>query len=75
MRVRGHGLGITSSRPGDIDAHNELTLEEGMVFVMHPNQYIPESGSLLCGETVVVTPAGARSLSSRSAMLDVIRTA
>jgi Xaa-Pro aminopeptidase len=72
MRVRGHGLGITSDRPGDIVDRNERVLESGMVFVMHPNQYIPESGYLMCGETVVVTDNGARSLSARPAQLDVI---
>jgi Xaa-Pro dipeptidase len=72
MRVRGHGLGITSSCPGDIESENHLELESGMVFVMHPNQYIPESGYLLCGETVVIGPRGAESLSSRDAQLDVI---
>jgi Xaa-Pro dipeptidase len=72
MRVRGHGLGITSDRPGDIVEGNERVLERGMVFVMHPNQYIPESGYLMCGEPVVVTQTGARSLSARQAELDVI---
>jgi Xaa-Pro dipeptidase len=72
MRVRGHGLGITSDRPGDIVDSNERVLESGMVFVMHPNQYLPESGYLMCGEPVVVTPSGARSLSARQAALDVI---
>jgi Xaa-Pro dipeptidase len=72
MRVRGHGLGITSDRPGDIVEGNERVLESGMVFVMHPNQYIPESGYLMCGEPVVVMPNGSRSLSARQAMLDVI---
>jgi Xaa-Pro dipeptidase len=72
MRVRGHGLGITSDRPGDIVDSNERVLESGMVFVMHPNQYIPESGYLMCGEPVVVTASGARSLSARQAELDVI---
>jgi Xaa-Pro dipeptidase len=72
MRVRGHGLGITSDRPGDIADSNERVLESGMVFVMHPNQYIPESGYLMCGEPVVVTASGARSLSARQAELDVI---
>ncbi len=47
-------------------------LESGMVFVMHPNQYIPESGYLMCGEPVVVTDDGARALSARPAALDVI---
>ena len=72
MRVRGHGLGITSDRPGDIVDTNTRVLESGMVFVMHPNQYIPESGYLMCGEPVVIGPTGARALSARSAKLDVI---
>ena len=72
MRVRGHGLGITSDRPGDIVDRNERVLESGMVFVMHPNQYIPESGYLMCGETVVVAEDGAKSLSECNAQLDVI---
>jgi Xaa-Pro dipeptidase len=72
MRVRGHGLGITSDAPGDITVDNEARLEDGMVFVMHPNQYLPETGYLMCGEPVVVTPAGARALSGRTATLDSI---
>jgi Xaa-Pro dipeptidase len=72
MRVRGHGLGITSDRPGDIVERNERLLESGMVFVMHPNQYLPESGYLMCGEPVVVTGSGSRALSARPAQLDVI---
>ncbi len=72
MRVRGHGLGITSDRPGDIVERNERVLESGMVFVMHPNQYLPESGYLMCGEPVVVMSDGARPLTARPAQLDVI---
>ena len=72
MRVRGHGLGITSDRPGDIVERNERELESGMMFVMHPNQYLPDSGYLMCGESVVVTPSNARALSVRPAALDVI---
>ena len=72
MRVRGHGLGITSDRPGDIVEGNARVLETGMVFVMHPNQYLPESGYLMCGEPVVVTDQGCRALSNRPAQLDVV---
>ena len=32
-----------------------------MIFVMHPNQYIPETGYLMCGEPVVITAEGRRS--------------
>jgi Xaa-Pro dipeptidase len=72
MRVRGHGLGITSDAPGDITLGSEARLEDGMVFVMHPNQYLPETGYLMCGEPVVITPGGAEALSARPAALDCI---
>jgi Xaa-Pro dipeptidase len=72
MRVRGHGLGITSDLPGDVTVDSATTLEEGMIFVMHPNQYIPETGYLMCGEPVVITPGGAQALSAREAELDSI---
>jgi len=72
MRVRGHGLGITSDLPGDLTVDNEARMEAGMTFVMHPNQYIPETGYLMCGEPVVITPAGAKELSSRAAELDCV---
>ena len=72
MRVRGHGLGITSDAPGDLTVDSEARMEDGMVFVMHPNQYLPETGYLMCGEPVVVTPGGAMALSERTATLDSI---
>jgi Xaa-Pro aminopeptidase len=72
MRVRGHGLGITSDAPGDLTVDSDALLEEGMIFVMHPNQYLPETGYLMCGEPVVVTPTGAEALSLRTATLDRI---
>ncbi|HUB95665.1 MAG TPA: M24 family metallopeptidase [Stellaceae bacterium] len=72
MRVRGHGLGITSDRPGDLTADSDVVLEEGMVFVMHPNQYLPETGYMMCGEPVVITAHGAEALSTETATLDVI---
>ncbi len=69
MRVRGHGLGRLSSLPGDITVDNHTVLEEDMVFVMHPNQYLPETGYLMCGEPVRITPDGAEALSSEMATL------
>ena len=72
MRVRGHGLGITSSQPGDLHDESQTLFEEGMVFVMHPNQYIPETGYLMCGEPVVISHNGAISLSDRDAELDFV---
>jgi Xaa-Pro aminopeptidase len=51
---------------------NDIILEEGMLFVIHPNQYIPETGYLLCGEPVVITSSGAKALTKRRPALDVI---
>jgi Xaa-Pro aminopeptidase len=72
MRVRGHGLGITSDRPGDLTSDSDRVLERGMVFVMHPNQYLPETGYMMCGEPVVITDRGAEALSAETATLDVV---
>ncbi len=72
MRVRGHGLGNISNLPGDIGSDNPMVLEEGMLFVMHPNQYLPGSGYLLCGEPVLITPGGAQPLTRRWAKLTSI---
>ncbi len=74
MRVRGHGLGVTSSQPGDLHDASDIVFEEGMVFVMHPNQYLPETGYLMCGEPVVISHNGAISLSDHDAKLDTIAT-
>jgi Xaa-Pro aminopeptidase len=72
MRVRGHGLGITSDLPGDLVNESERKLEAGMTFVMHPNQYLPETGYLMCGEPVVITPGGAKALTAKVAELDSV---
>jgi len=69
IRRRGHGLGFASIRPGDVALDNPTTLAPGMVFMIHPNQYLPETGYLLCGEPVLITPAGAEPLTGRQAAL------
>jgi len=62
MRVRGHGLGCGSFAPGSLEDDNKTKLEEGMTFIIHPNQYLPETGYLTLGDTVVMTQTKARSL-------------
>lgn len=62
MRVRGHGLGCGSSAPGSLENGNQTKLEKGMTFIIHPNQYIPETGYLTLGDTVVMTDTKAESL-------------
>jgi Xaa-Pro aminopeptidase len=72
MNRRGHGMGTGSIAPGDIGVDNPTILEEDMIFVVHPNQYLPETGYLLCGEPVRVTATGYESLSTKWAELGVI---
>ncbi|MBI3065885.1 MAG: aminopeptidase P family protein [Deltaproteobacteria bacterium] len=66
MRVRGHGLGCGSSAPGNLEDGNQTRLEEGMTFIIHPNQYIPETGYMTLGDTVVMTAQKAEALTRSS---------
>jgi Xaa-Pro aminopeptidase len=69
IRRRGHGLGFGSIRPGDVSLDNDTMLTEGMVFMIHPNQHLPETGYLLCGEPVLLTAGGAEPLTRRRSAL------
>ena len=62
MRVRGHGLGFWSMPFPEIVDENGASIEEGMCFVIHPNQYLPETGYLMLGDTVWIEAGGARRL-------------
>jgi Xaa-Pro dipeptidase len=66
MRVRGHGLGCGSSAPGSLEEENQTALEEGMTFIIHPNQYLPETGYLTLGDTVVMTQSKAEPMTRSS---------
>ena len=72
MRARGHGLGMGSVLPGDVTVSSQEVFAEGDYFVLHPNQYLPGSGYLLCGEPVIVEPGGARLVSSRRGELTTV---
>lgn len=64
MRARGHGFGPGSIAPGFlIDDQTETLLEKGQAVVVHPNQYLPDTGYLACGEMVLVTDTGYERLS------------
>ena len=69
IRRRGHGLGFGATLPGDVALDNATVLEPDMLFMIHPNQYLPETGYLLCGEPAVMTEEGARVLTARQAEL------
>jgi len=59
MRARGHGFGVGSIAPGAVLADDTKGyLERHQVIAVHPNQYLPETGYLACGETVLVTDTG-----------------
>ncbi len=73
IRRRGHGLGGGSFAPGDVAVDNGTILEPGMVFVVHPNQFLPETGYMMCGEPLLVTRDGVEVLSRRRASLLVAR--
>jgi Xaa-Pro aminopeptidase len=62
MRVRGHGLGCGSSAPGNLEDGNQTKLEEGMTFIIHPNQYLPETGYMTLGDTVLMTEVKAEAM-------------
>ena len=51
-----------SFAPGSLEDDNKTQLEEGMTFIIHPNQYLPETGYLTLGDTVVMTQTKAESL-------------
>jgi Xaa-Pro dipeptidase len=55
MRARGHGFGL-----GRIEIDEDSTLEfaVGMSLVVHPNQFVPETGYLALGEHIIVTESG-----------------
>jgi len=70
MRTRGHGFGVGSVAPGaEIDEDMKVSLERDQVIVVHPNQYLPETGYLACGETVLVTDTGIERLARTEAKL------
>jgi Xaa-Pro dipeptidase len=69
IRRRGHGLGFGAMGPGDVALDNTTVLEPDMLFMIHPNQYLPETGYLLCGEPAVMTADGARALTKKQAAL------
>ena len=56
-------------RPGDVASTTIPCSSRSMVFMIHPNQYLPETGYLLCGEPVLLTAHGAEPLTQRQAAL------
>ena len=72
IRRRGHGLGFGSMLPGDVRTDNLTTLKPNMFFVIHPNQYLPETGYMMCGDPVRVSETGVEVMSKDIAELATI---
>lgn len=72
IRRRGHGLGCGSAAPGDVSVDNDTVLEPGMLFMVHPNQFLPETGYMMCGEPVLVTVTGHEVLTRERAALAAV---
>jgi Xaa-Pro aminopeptidase len=66
MRTRGHGLGFGGVVPYDITDDSSPVLERNMTMIIHPNQYIPETGYMMLGDTVVIEDDGPRRLTQTS---------
>jgi Xaa-Pro aminopeptidase len=64
MRTRGHGLGFGGVVPYDVTESASPTLATDMTMIIHPNQYIPETGYMMLGDTVAIGPEGPRVLTS-----------
>jgi len=71
MRTRGHSMALGSMDP-EIAVDSDEVMIKGMVFILHPNQYFPDTGYMMCGEPVLITDEGAKPLTSRMGRLDTI---
>jgi Xaa-Pro aminopeptidase len=70
MRARGHGFGAGSLAPGGvIDDNTSAKLIKDQVVVIHPNQWLPETGYLACGGTYLITEDGYKELSQSACRL------
>jgi Xaa-Pro dipeptidase len=69
MRTRGHSLGLGAVVPYDLTGDSSPILVEGMTFIIHPNQYLPETGYMMLGDTVVIRADGPESLTQTPVQL------
>jgi Xaa-Pro aminopeptidase len=57
-RVRGHNLGLHPDENPYVLEDVNCVVEKGMVLIAHPNTYLPLSGYMVFGDTLVVTADG-----------------
>ena len=61
-RVRGHGLGLHCDENPYVLEDVNYTVKEGMTLIAHPNTYLPLSGYMVFGDSLVVNANGFASL-------------
>ena len=57
-RVRGHCLGLYPDETPHILEDVDYVLKQDMVVIAHPNTYLPLSGYMVFGDTMVITATG-----------------
>jgi Xaa-Pro dipeptidase len=61
-RVRGHNLGLYPDELPHVLENVHYTCKKDMVIIAHPNTYLPLSGYMVFGDTLLVTDTGCVSL-------------
>ena len=61
-RVRGHNLGLHPDENPYVLEDVDCLVDKGMVLIAHPNTYLPLSGYMVFGDTLLVTADGCVSL-------------
>ncbi len=68
----GHGIGLEGHEPPYMYGENRLILLEGMAFTVEPGIYLPGRGGVRIEDNVVITAAGAETLSDLPRQLKII---
>ena len=61
-RVRGHNLGLHPDETPYVLEDVHYTVKPGMAIIAHPNTYLPLSGYMVFGDTLLVTETGCEPL-------------
>jgi Xaa-Pro dipeptidase len=61
-RVRGHNLGLHPDESPYVLEDVHYTVKKDMVIIAHPNTYLPLSGYMVYGDTLLVTETGCTAL-------------
>jgi Xaa-Pro aminopeptidase len=68
----GHGLGLEVHEPPSVSGDNSMAMRAGMVFTIEPGIYLPHEFGVRIEDTIAVTDAGAKRLTSSTRELIII---